>query len=713
MNKLWITSFLCVLVVTVGTAQDWQLTNPTTVQMRGECSADNDCFGPLPSPDTDSFNANTFVSGGLGYDWALTRGAEVSENTPPGLCQQQATWAQNSIFSRAIIDGVNSDQILIMYGVTSECLAGKDIGYAADGHVLLRMTVTLDIINAPPGYPVIINYSWDHFGGFGGPSEAVDEDSGFSIGSLTLSGRGDLLQGQFNFGHPSRVNGWNKRINQSDTLRRHVGDQIQLTLALNIDTRVLPPWPTPPMYARQDLDRSSASQWGKITLSLGTPIILTPPDTLYASWLEYSVDIGSDAELSDPTTDGNEVYDPGDAYPWNVTLPPGGAPGMFDDANIFAGVDPWPTTPDFGSPPATRAPVGSGISPDVVRNLYFDLDGLDYLDFDLQQFAYGPGLPSIGQFLSPCIFPGEHMFVSFDDDAADHYTNSFSVPMDSPSPWNFDIYGTLARRDEVVGLVVFPFYPGYRVFEYNFLPESGISSSMVPDPDLAEEFDDDVDALDIRDGQCAVAYFSVDHEATRGLDPGIIYVVVPGGYSDAITAVHLGILPGTDIDAFEFAWVFDGTAMRNGLALLFSVDDNDPLTPLDESGGLDPKMIYVSFLNGTFYPYLTLPLSENVDAIACWSSGLFSQYTPPPPGCRPPERLVIRFDPATSVTTLNFHAPNAGVYEIYSTSSINAPFPGPAWLPEVMITALPGQVSWDDPNIAAVNKRYVVIQICP
>lgn len=712
MNNKLLILLAVVTIAGSASAQQWQLTNPTTVRIRGECSADNDCFGPLPSPDLDNISAIAFVPGGLGFDWAVARGTEVSENTPPGICQQQATWSQAGIFARAIIDGDNSNLMTIYYGVTAECLAGRDIDYAADGHVTLNMTATMDIVSGPPGFPVIINYSWDHFGGFGGPSEAVDEDSGSSRGTMTLSGRGELLQGQFNFGHPSGANGWNKRINQSDTLRRHIGGQVQVAVALNIDTRVFPPHPTPPMAARQDLDRSSASQWGKITLSLGTPIIQTPPDSLYAAWLEYSVDIGSDAELSDPTTDGNEVYDPGDAYPWQVILPPGGTPGFFDDANAFGGIDPWPTTPDFGIPPATRAPVGSGIAPGAVRDLFFDLDGLDYLNFDLQQFAFGPGDPSIGQFLTPCIFAGEYLFVSYDDDAADHYTNSFSVAVDGFSPWNFDTYGTAARRDEITGMVAVPFFPGYSVFEYNFLAEGGLSGSLAPDPDLAEDFDDDVDALDLRDGQCATAYFSVDHEAAYGLDPATIYEIVAGGYSAVITPVHLGLLPGTDVDAFEFAWIFDGTAMRNGLAVLFSVDDNDPLTPEDESGGLDPKMIYASFLNGAADPYLAQPLREDIDAIACWSSGLFTGYASPP-GCPPPDSLVIRYDWANGIATLTFRAPNDGVYEIYSTTSMNASFPDPAWLPEVIITALPGQVSWDDPNTAAVNKRYVVIQHCP
>jgi hypothetical protein len=710
MNAL-IVFVLLGCAVSTGLAQTWQLTNPTTVSMHGDCSADNDCFGPLPSPDTDGFLAGAYVPGGLGFDYAVTRGADAKENTVPPFCQANATWSQSEIFARAILDGDNTNLLTIYYGISTECLAGADIDYLATGNVHLMMTVTLDITGAPAGFPVVVDYQWDHLGGFGGPSEAVDEDRGFSRGTLIINGRGDVLQGQFVFGVPTSGGlGFNKKINQTDTLRRHVGDQIQLSLDFEIDARVAPPWPQPPMFARQDLDRSTATQWGKITLSLGTPIITTPPDSLYAAWLEYSVDIGGDAELSDPTPDSNEVYDPGDAFAWGFVQPPGGVPGIFDDASVFL-IDPPPSSPDPSVPAISRAPVGSGVLPAAVADLYLDLDGIDNLDFDVTQFAYGPGDSSIGPFLSPCIFSGENVFVSYDDDPAEHYTAPSSVPVNSWSPWNGDTYGTLARRDEVTGLVVVPFPPGYKVFEYTFVPESGISPNMAPDPDSSEDRDDDVDALDFQDGQCSVAYFSVDHEAKYGLDPGIIYEAGPGAFSGVIFPVDLGISGGTDIDAFEFAWIFDGSAMRNGLALLFSVNDNDPLTPDDESGGLDPRMIYASFLNGTNFPYLANPLIEDVDAITCWGTALFTQYAPPAT-CRPPDSLTIRYDPVSITFTLDFYAPNDGTYEIYSTTSPNAPFPGPVWILQVTITALQGHVSWDDP-LGPNYKRYTARQVCP
>lgn len=61
------------------------------------------------------------------------------------------------------------------------------------------------------------------------------------------------------------------------------------------------------------------------------------------------------------------------------------------------------------------------------------------------------------------------------------------------------------------------------------------------------------------------------------------------------------------------------------LALLFSVDDDDPVTTgVDESGGLNPNMIYASFLTGGYFELLTEPLDDDIDALACWYRSLKS-----------------------------------------------------------------------------------------
>lgn len=92
--------------------------------------------------------------------------------------------------------------------------------------------------------------------------------------------------------------------------------------------------------------------------------------------LEFSLDIGSDCELSDPFATGNEWFDPGDVY-GSTHLIPGPMDGFKDDESIF-GFDPSPD-PDAG----TTVPVGMGDPGDY--RFYFDLDGHDQLDFELPE----------------------------------------------------------------------------------------------------------------------------------------------------------------------------------------------------------------------------------------------------------------------------------------------------------------------------------------
>ena len=86
--------------------------------------------------------------------------------------------------------------------------------------------------------------------------------------------------------------------------------------------------------------------------------------------------------------------------------------------------------------------------------------------------------------------------------------------------------------------------------------------------------------------------------------------------------IHLGISPDTDIDAFEFVWLEDPEMPGpRKLALLYSVDMDDPLTPVDESGGMDVFAIYASFMTGTSLPAV-IGLFDDVDAITAWKDSL-------------------------------------------------------------------------------------------
>ena len=299
----------------------------------------------------------------------------------------------------------------------------------------------------------------------------MDEDPCSTFATVSLSGAGELLQGRFNFTSEFGLgSGFNRLINQGGQLNQAIGDTLTVSIFCRSYADVKDPEPGPNI---QTGDKRYASQWGQIMLSLGTPIVTTPPDSLTnGNWLEFTVDIGGDAELSDPTPDGNEVFDSGDPYVWQGSLlPPGGADGIRDDAS-FNGPDPFPDPPD----PAllSAAPVGSQLPPPSVASQYFDLDGLDNLDFTLVNFTYGPGRPSIGQFDALCVFEPTNLFVSFDDDGPDHYVASFSVAVNSRSPFQTQLFGQTSNRDEVEGLAVFPGPPANVYFDYGFLSEADL-----------------------------------------------------------------------------------------------------------------------------------------------------------------------------------------------------------------------------------------------
>jgi hypothetical protein len=351
------------------------------------------------------------------------------------------------------------------------------------------------------------------------------------------------------------------------------------------------------------------------------------PDSSADMAIEFSLDIGSDTELSDPQFDGDEGFDPGDVYLWQgpPVLPPPGRNGFKDDWMIF-GQDPAPT-PGMNNP----VPVGQVQDPRFYLDV-FDLDGHDQIDFEPPQYI-SPEFP-VNQPIPPnafsnhCIHPLFEVAVSFDDDDRAGWLN-MDVPVLMPSPMGM-LWGTSAGMDEVIGITLQPSGTGqYTVLNvYPVADEVTVHQDLWPDPDCGDPQDDDVDSLDIVPGNpdgtagCQYWLFSADHEATIGLDPGDIYYVDtlnPGsGPIPAIDdVIHLGIPDETDVDAFELV-IYENENGSAALALAFSVDTDDPLTAPNESGGLMPGMIYVSFLNGMSFPAMPQPLEDDVDAIMNW-----------------------------------------------------------------------------------------------
>ncbi|MCF8365113.1 MAG: C10 family peptidase [Bacteroidales bacterium] len=345
----------------------------------------------------------------------------------------------------------------------------------------------------------------------------------------------------------------------------------------------------------------------------------------------FSVDIGSDTEMSDPQFDMDEVFDPGDAYLLQgAYMPVPGTDGFFDDAGAF-GFDPFPD----GGVPGTMAPVMSGIPIEQVCADFFDLDGIDLAICDLRQLDFGEGLPPIAKFDEPYIHTADSLLISFDDDDAFPYTDpSGSIPVMGFSP-NGSIYGQSATQDEIIEVDLNLSTP-FPVPVLNLFPqydEVAIHSNLTPDPNMAmpnqNEHDDDVDALDAPAGldDLQRTYFSADHEATSFdaygnlLNPGSIYLAEGGNAIEVINAqTNLGLPYGTDVDAFEFAWVDNPQWGYIALAVIFSVDENDPTTMVDESGLLFPNKLYVSFLDGWAFEFCTDFFEDDIDAIAIFGS---------------------------------------------------------------------------------------------
>ena len=326
-----------------------------------------------------------------------------------------------------------------------------------------------------------------------------------------------------------------------------------------------------------------------------------------ATNIYYSIDIGSDLEFSDPNADGDEILDPGDIY--GVTLgQPQNRELAKNDLLIFSPVDPPPSST------ANKVPVGNiPYNPQLPAG-FFDLDGEDQLELFFETLN-GP-VPKVtvgnGLYLNPDL-----MVFSYDDDQAPGWYRN-NVPVTVPPDRG-------PGRDELLhGIGWFGWGAGA---DLPYASEADLG--LAPDPVMQKQDDDDVDALDLE--RHSVWYWTSDHEATYGTDPGDIYVTRVGppatpGYSLAIDNLVLGVPNGTDVDGFEFcatddpailAWFGLSAANAPYLAVVFSVDEDDLDTAANESGGLSPDTLYISLLTGLMPGPLALSKRDaDVDAIA-------------------------------------------------------------------------------------------------
>lgn len=339
-----------------------------------------------------------------------------------------------------------------------------------------------------------------------------------------------------------------------------------------------------------------------------------------ANQLVFSLDIGSDTEISDPAGGAGELADPGDVYAGsNVLGSLAGVPHL-DDAQIFGGADP---APQQGAA-ASAVPVGM---PVAAYTDYFDLDGYDSVDVRLDQLDFNPDVPLAGPLwrqggLLACVQRARDLAISFTDDDVTGWraVNPPRVPTEGPSPQG-NVYGTTMTPDEVIGLQLSLAggYPATVVASAPARSEIDVHVDLGPNPDNAEADDDDVDALDRTDtALCTVHLFSADDEGRLGLNQGWIYQSTPAAAPlPVITNVHLGTTLVTDVDAFELVWLPHPSNGQDALAIVYSVAANDPATAIDESGGLSPSTLYASFMTGASFVFVPGNLYgfDDIDAI--------------------------------------------------------------------------------------------------
>ncbi len=574
----------------------------SSISVSKHAVAGDNCTG---LSDADDVGLIRFLPNIRGFDYFASHGVKASYSGPA------SAW----IFSQAQFSGDSSETGKIeWWDVSQTDYLGDDcpLGYYAAGHtlhfqVIIRMIIKGDTL----GTPVTVLYRLNHFGAGITDHEDVGEDTILSTCSVWLQ-NDEKIHGRCNFPTLGGFDGWNRLPNDSDSFVALVGD----TLELRVESETHAVIQNPPRYNNGWVDDyADAIQTGYIEITVNAP--LPPVASSITPRFRFSLDIGSDGEFSDPQKNGNELFDPGDMYPWRCfPLPPINTLGHIDDSLFFM-VDPSPNSLH------TAAPVGSGQSPDTIAGRYFDLDGFDALDFMLSNCVYGIGLPSISPVASQCVHVPTYLWVSFDDDGANHYVDAAgSVPVNSTSSRG-RTYGMVSKRDEVVQLHTSAFPPA-TFLDLPFSHEEYFHTALAANPDsggLTEN--DDIDAIDLFCDSCTIIYFSPDQEAHRGLLPGGIYQVLPGGSIPmlVIDPSYLGLPAGTDINDFDFVWIFDTTANRYGLALLYTVEEDDGLTPsVDESGGFNPAMIYASFLNGTSAPFLASPLQDAIDGITASST---------------------------------------------------------------------------------------------
>jgi hypothetical protein len=495
------------------------------------------------------------------------------------------------------------------------------------------------VVGGPAGAPAVVHFRWRQVSGnMYKPEGAGDDLPQNASGSLGVGGNG-TFDGLCNL-----IGMAGMRFMQDEgQINTTGGSTIGIPLTINVDSNINPPSITDTV---KEWDVESVAWWG----SLQVWTILGPPECAPGR-IEFGVDLGGDRELSMPVGAPNGRFDPGDTYmSQGGFVNNGGTNGFMNDLTLF-GFDPSPTP---GALPATAAPLCSGAP--LVPGAFFDLDDFDRVGAPLTGLI-PPGSPvgaPIPRFPSSCIHPLEFLYFSYDDDKERNY--AAAAPCDYPAATvsgGFDgvsgafggsNYGSTATNDEVMLMPVIPRTPPTITWTaLGVLSEIGLHTGLGSNPTLgAEAFDDDVDGLDIFPdaAACPVFVFTADHEALgplAGFDGGTIFQwTAGGGVVPLITpAIHLGVPAGVDIKGLEFVFAAHPAFAGEYLALLFTVAPDDPSTAPDESGTLDPRMIYISYLDGAYTALLNRQMDDRIDALANYCTEVTTPPLPPTADIKP------------------------------------------------------------------------------
>lgn len=657
----------------------WVVSN-AGVYLGGEGRADDYLNnGPAAVVDLRNDQQTVLIPGFRGLSYGNRFGLDAKEQNFVGLRESVVVASSKGM---ATIAGDGTAEITIEWLIRASTESDALDGYDAQSYATLdgprgeRFFVELDTSNVPAGSPLIIYYSWD------ARSHATNKDepagtvwpnlpapldyAEISNASLRINGV-DQLGPFFSFDVVPPFTSIEYALkNQTGQINMNAGQILRIDITGLVETGIFPQgrgW-------TQMEDGASAIFHGRIRLTTGTPTFPPnppaptpgPPDPSAVALL-FSTDIGSDTELSAMPASGRERFDPGDMYLWRTPpLPPGGANGFHNDADAFTGIDPFPTP---AMPGGLLPPLCSGVPISLVAPQFVNVDGHSSLEFSLDGLWQAGVAPPIGFFNSPCVNGADYLLISLKDNGESPYTDCNLPTNTSASPAGI-VYGTTAGRDEVIGLTLSTYPPAAVINIYPLAGESQVHVSLGPDPAAgSDQFDDDVNALDAPNDPtvCSRRYFSVHHEAS-GVDPvtglildaGAVYEVVPGGSPVKVVDpfLHLGLPVGTDLADFDFVWLENPAVPSQpmNLAMIFAVHPDDPTTADDESGGLNPKRLYASFLDGAAFPLLPGVFENPVDAVASVRQDLFGIALPPPPSPCPGDANGDRRVDFADITTV-------------------------------------------------------------